>query len=105
LDELKSLSFVVGDYYNEDFWSLVQHCRQCTAQAKCNHKPPKSGLYDLISGPVAAFWDQRVAMDDADQFSFHTEDTGIEMLDAMVQRGLLAGPTGEPDYYTLFPVP
>jgi|SRR5947208_3078367 len=104
LDELKSLSFVIGDYHNEDYWSLVQHCRQSNAQTICDHKRPKDGWYDLVSGPVAAFWDQRVAMDDADQFSFHT-DAGVEILDAVVERGLQKGTSGDPDYYTWFPVP
>ena len=28
LDQLKSPHFVLGDYDSEDYWSLVQHCRQ-----------------------------------------------------------------------------
>jgi hypothetical protein len=28
LADLESLAFVIGDYNNDDFWSLVQHCRQ-----------------------------------------------------------------------------
>lgn len=28
--------------------------------------------YDLVYGPVAAFWNQRMTIADADQISFHT---------------------------------
>lgn len=103
MDELLSLAFVLGDYGYEDYWSLVQHCRQSTAAAVNDHRRPPGGWYDLVSGPVAAFWEQRVAMDDADQYSFHTE-AGVEVLDALVQEGLKAGPNGNPDYYTWSPV-
>jgi hypothetical protein len=34
-----------------------------------DHKRPPKGWYQLVSGPVAAFWKQRVAMVEADQFS------------------------------------
>ena len=32
----------------------------------------KATWYDMVCGPVAAFWQQRSAMLDADQYSFHT---------------------------------
>jgi hypothetical protein len=103
LDKLKSLAFVIGEYNAEDYWSLVQHCRQSTPVAINNHRRPSSGWYDLVSGPVAAFWDQRVPMQDSDQFSFHTK-TAIGLLNALIRRGLKSRPNGNPDYYTWKPV-
>lgn len=66
---LESLSFVRGDRDAEDFWSLVFHCRQGLAG---HRRSGANSFYDLVSGPVAAFWQQRVAMADADQISIHT---------------------------------
>ncbi len=75
LAHLEMLSFVRCAYDAEDFWSLVQHCRQSSAHP--NHhghpEPSRKGWYDSVWGPVAAFWEQRVAMQDADQISFHTQ--------------------------------
>lgn len=85
LDRLRSLSFVRGEYDHEDFWSLVQHCRQSTPTAINDHRCP-GGWYDCVSGPVAAFWEQRVAMADADQFSFHTPDA-IAILQDLIAHG------------------
>ena len=104
LADLESLAFVIGDYNNDDFWSLVQHCRQSTPGNDHDHKKEPSGWYDLVSGPVAAFWDQRVAMDDADQFSFHVG--GIAILNALIDQGKGKGTngTGDPDYYEWRPV-
>ena len=44
-------------------------------------------------------WKQRVAMDSADQFSFH--EGGINLLNALIARGKGRGDegTGDPDYY------
>ncbi|MGH7170051.1 MAG: hypothetical protein ACRELG_07235 [Gemmataceae bacterium] len=103
LDKLVSLAFVLGDYHDEDYWSLVQHCRQSTKTAINDHRHPAGGWYDLVSGPVAAFWEQRVIMDDADQFSFHTAKA-VRLLNALIQEGLKSGPNGNPDYYIWYPV-
>jgi Protein of unknown function (DUF3990) len=103
LDELASLAFVLADYHYEDYWSLVQHCRQSTATVLNDHRRLPGGWYDLVSGPVAAFWEQRVAMNDADQFSFHTQKA-VGLLNALIQEGLKSGPNGHPDSYTWNPV-
>jgi hypothetical protein len=66
---LESLSFVRGERDSEDFWSLVFHCRQ--GHAGHGRSGPNS-FYDLVSGPVAAFWQQRAAIVGADQISIHT---------------------------------
>lgn len=83
LSKLWTLSFVLGDYHRDDFWSLVQHCRQSGPRSPNDHHGPRhtsSGFwYDLVCGPVSAFWPQRVAMVDADQFSFHT-DVAVKLL-------------------------
>jgi hypothetical protein len=75
-----SLQFVRGDFNSLDFWSLVQHCRSSTTSSIRHHerstgsRTATSGdWYDTVSGPVAAFWDPRVAMQGADQLSFHTQ--------------------------------
>lgn len=94
LDELNSLHFVLGNYDNDDYWSFVQHCRQSvpadplTARAALvrDHARPPHGWYDLVSGPVAASWEQRLALQDADQVSFHT-DAAVTILNDVIQRG------------------
>jgi hypothetical protein len=99
LDKLLSLQFVLGDYHNKDYWSLVRHCRTSTGAAVHDHKRPPTGWYQMVSGPVAAFWKQRVAMDDADQFSFHKG--GTYLLQALIDKGKGKGPggAGDADYY------
>jgi hypothetical protein len=91
---LLSLHFVLGDYGNEDYWSLVQHCRQSVPPDPTtgkggvvnDHRRPPGGWYDLVTGPVAAFWQQRVAMNDADQVSFHTK-SGVTLLNRLIKSG------------------
>jgi hypothetical protein len=106
LDKLLSLRFVRGDYHNEEYWSFVQHCRRSipadpkTKQAEVVHDHRcQTKWYQLVSGPVAAFWKQRVAMNDTDQFSFH--DSATYLLDALIKQGKGKGPggIGDPDYY------
>ena len=66
---LHSLAFVRGDRDADDFWSLIFHCRQgLPGHGRSGPKPE----YDIVYGPVAAFWQQRVLMMNADQISFHT---------------------------------
>jgi hypothetical protein len=76
LARLDSLQFVLGEYDHDRFWSLVHHCRASTPRAVRSHarpgRRPPDDWYDVVSGPVAAFWEQRVAMLGSDQFSFHT---------------------------------
>lgn len=81
LARLSCLNFVCADFNSQDFWSLVQHCRRSTPLSA---PPPRTvndhagpivyhgSWYDIACGPVAAFWQQRSAMHDADQISFHT---------------------------------
>jgi hypothetical protein len=112
LDKLLSLHFVMGDYNAEDYWSLVQHCRQSVPEDKPNgilevvnhHKRAQTDWYEMVSGPVSAFWRQRVAMDDADQFSFHGD--GVDLLNALITEGKGKGANGngDPDYYQWMPV-
>jgi hypothetical protein len=66
LAKLRSLAFVRGDFDADDYWSLIHHCRT----GGLNHGP--LGYYDVVYGPVAAFWNQRMIIADADQISFHT---------------------------------
>lgn len=87
LADLKFISFVLGGYKKQDFWSLVQHCRQSTPKVINDHRGPVSmpdgtKWYDIACGPVAAFWRQKYAMLDADQFSFHTTQA-VELLNQL----------------------
>jgi hypothetical protein len=90
-DELSkpaTLAFVRGSFDAEDFWSLVFHCRH----GNPGHKRPLSSApaisirspgeidgdkeyYDVVYGPVSAFWQQRLAIQDVDQVSFHTNNS------------------------------
>lgn len=66
---LETLAFVRGERDAEDFWSLVAHCR---SGAQDHGRRQSGAYYDVVIGPVAAFWQQRVSMLGADQISFHT---------------------------------
>lgn len=70
LATLETLVFVRGDFDAEDFWSLVVHCRSGTK----DHARGVSGAgaYDVVAGPVASFWQQRLTIHGVDQMSFHT---------------------------------
>lgn len=112
LDQLHSLAFVRGDYDNDDYWSLVQHCRQSTPGDPANgiadvvhdHRRSPDGWYQMVSGPIAAFWEQRAAMSGSDQFSFH--EGGTYLLDALIRagKGKGRGKQGDQKYYRWFPV-
>lgn len=84
LSKLAWLAFVRGEYNYDDYWSFVQHCRTGTGQNLHDHRGPKKGdghaWYDVVFGPVSAFWTQRIAMPDSDQMSFHTAD-GVALLE------------------------
>lgn len=69
---LDTLAFVRGDFQADNFWSFVHYCRR---GARDHGRVAPSGgsrFYDVVHGPVAAFWNQRLAITDADQISFHT---------------------------------
>jgi hypothetical protein len=83
LARMDFLGFVRGDYRYDDYWSLVQHCRQSLPANARDHAGPHQGWYDVVMGPVAAMWRQRVAMLGADQTSFHTKRAAKLLTDAM----------------------
>jgi hypothetical protein len=69
LAALQTLAFARGDFDADDFWSLIHHCRLgASGHGRAGYSP----YYDLVYGPVAAFWNQRMIVADADQISFHT---------------------------------
>ena len=72
LAKLESLAFVRGDFYAEDFWSFVVHCRDVGSDHARDSGEKRN--YDLDIGPVAAAWKQRGLMADHDQISFHTPE-------------------------------
>ena len=88
LAPLDSLHFVLGDYDDERFWSLVQYCRQSTAGTARTHLHPTrtDGWYDVVTGPVADFWRQRSTMRQADQVSFHTTGA-VDLLNDLMRSG------------------
>ena len=69
LASLDTLAFVRGEYDAEEFWSFVWHCRQNDTD---HGRPLNGGWYDVVIGPVAAFWGQRALYAGSDQMSFHT---------------------------------
>jgi hypothetical protein len=95
LADLYFISFVLGGPSKLNFWSLVQHCRRSipatsSSPAVVNDhrgpvlQPDGTSWYDVACGPVAAFWRQRYAMQDADQFSFHTAG-GVRLLNRLIE--------------------
>jgi hypothetical protein len=97
LAKLSFTAFVLSYPTKNDFWSLVQHCRQSTTGAIRDHRGPVTvwdgtNWYDVVCGPVSAFWRQRYAMQDTDQFSFHTEPA-VELLNRLID-------TGDPKQYS-----
>jgi Protein of unknown function (DUF3990) len=108
LDGLNFLDFIRGEFGNEDYWSLIQHCRSsipkgwtgAAEETVHDHRRTPGGWYDEVAGPVAAFWEQRVVMADADQYSFHTP-AAVEILDDLITagKGKGVGRRGNPDYY------
>lgn len=86
LARLDSLHFVSEAGDGRPFWSLVHHCRQGGAGHLYPGRVPPDDWYDVVSGPVAAFWEQCVAMKDADQCSFHTP-AGAAVLNDLIRVG------------------
>jgi hypothetical protein len=68
LAKLETLAFVRGDFDAEDYWSLIHYCRK----GAVDHARVPASYYDVVYGPVAAFWNQRMIIADADQIRFHT---------------------------------
>jgi len=89
LAPLESLHFVLGDYDDERFWSLVQYCRQSTTGVPRTHRHPTRSdeWYDVVTGPVADFWRQRSTMRQADQISFHTA-SAVDLLNDLIRSGV-----------------
>ncbi len=76
IGKLRTLCFVRSHYTANHFWSFVKRCR---TGAKNHNISSPTGFYDMVFGPVAAFWQQKCAMQDSDQISFHTTEA-IKML-------------------------
>lgn len=77
LAALDSLWFVRGQFDAEDFWSLIFYCRGGgLAHNRSSSSIPTAvpAWYDVVIGPVAAAWRQRLTIYDADQISFHTSN-------------------------------
>jgi Protein of unknown function (DUF3990) len=69
LAQLDCLWFIRGSFEADDFWSMIHHCRRGgTAHGRATN----DGWYDVVLGPVAASWKQRLTIHDADQVSFHS---------------------------------
>ncbi len=66
---MQTLGFVRGDFAADDYWSFVHYCRH---GALDHGRAGPHRFYDVVYGPVAAFWNQRTSITDADQIGFHT---------------------------------
>lgn len=75
LERLDTLAFVRGEFDADQYWSFVFHCR--LGAPHHNRMHPKPGCYDVVYGPVASHWRQRLAIANADQTSFHTADAEV----------------------------
>src|SRR5215472_11564462 len=64
LAKLDTLAFVRGDFQADDFWSLIHYCRK---GATDHGRSGPQSYYDVVYGPVAAFWNQRMTISGADQ--------------------------------------
>jgi hypothetical protein len=78
LSEQDTLSFLRGSFDAEDLWSLVFYCRG----GNPGHNRGEKVFHDVVIGPVAAFWRQRLAIQDVDQISFHT-DRAVYLLNTL----------------------
>src|SRR5262249_14793987 len=86
---LEALALSVSDRAYDPYWSLVFHCRSSPSGGPPNdhcRAGASSAWYDMVSGPVAAMWRQRVAMPDSDQYSFHTS-SGVAVFNDLIKRG------------------
>ena len=70
LARLDTLAFVRGESEADRFWSLVWRCRRDDLH---HGRVSNDGWYDVVVGPVAADWSQRIPMLGYEQLSFHTE--------------------------------
>jgi hypothetical protein len=77
--------FVLGNFDAEDFWSFVFHCR---SGRSAHGRATNNGWYDVVVGPVAASWRQRVALQGYDQVSFHT-DVVVDVLNTAQRRQVI----------------
>jgi len=78
---LDMLAFGDAHVDAQDYWSFVQHCR--TVRIPQHHGGP-SRLYDIVIGPVAGFWRQRLVIPACDQVSFHTQ-SAVDCLNHAIQ--------------------
>ena len=75
---LDSPIFVNGHAGALDYWEFVRHCREGAGD---HARGPNRCYYDVVAGPVAASWRQRLIFQGVDQFSFHTR-AGEDLLNA-----------------------
>jgi hypothetical protein len=83
LAQLDALWFVRGEEDADDLWSLIFHCRGGAR----DHGRPGNRYYDVVVGPLAGVWQQRVVKPSCDQVSFHTAPA-VALLNQMVKRAL-----------------
>jgi hypothetical protein len=93
LAKLHTLVFLRGDAQAEEFWSFVLHCRSSpTHPAPIAHHhervPAGNDWYDMVCGPLTAFFDQPGIVQNADQFSFHTQKA-FDILNQLYLHGVM----------------
>jgi hypothetical protein len=80
---LDTLAFVRGDFHADDFWSLVHYCRK---GARDHRRKGAKSYYDVVYGPVASFWNQKLIIANADQLSFHSKEAELVLNDPSTKR-------------------
>jgi hypothetical protein len=72
---LPKLAFADAGHSAGEFWEFVRLNRTLGGP----HRSPPEGWFDVVLGPASSRYDQRLAVEDLDQLSFHT-DAGLEWL-------------------------
>jgi hypothetical protein len=72
LAKLDSVWFVRGDFSAEDYWILVCHCRTGNDHGRTTILYDEANWYDVVVGPLASTWQNRMTFTNSDQVSFHT---------------------------------
>jgi len=92
LAALGYLAFVNGSRSASDLWSFIHYCRKGATdhgRIALSASGERMSYYDVVFGPIAADWERKIAMQDADQISFHTEKAEQVLNSASTRRIIL----------------
>jgi hypothetical protein len=86
---LQFMAFVDKDARAEQFWAFVHYCRSgATDHGRDLQGTSALGYYDVVFGPVAAYWNRSMEIGRADQVSFHTEEA-VRLLNTKARRRMI----------------